>query len=319
MIDSRVLQLLLARGVGEVTIRKVFCFLENTGCDLDSLFCSKSAFLRTGIKPTLVDNIFLDTTIEKAKQLAKELDSRCVKMITPMDTMYPKQLIQNMGDSYPPILFAVGNVELLKTPSVGFCGSRKVSIKGIGITENCAKQLTEQKITVVSGYAAGTDLAAHSAALKNGGGTVFVLAEGILRFNIKNEVRKLLDEKNHVFISQFIPTASWNVGNAMKRNGVIIGLSSAMILVESGKTGGTFAAGEESLRRGCPLFVIDFEKPDVSAEANPYFIQAGGMPIRGKAGIPCLNKVFYVVQHRHNEASVNKEPSASYEQMRINI
>ena len=89
----------------------------------------------------------------------------------------------------------------------------------------------------------------------------------------------------------------------MKRNSVIIGLSQAMILVESGRRGGTFAAGEETLKRSLPLFVIDFEKPEVSAEANPYFIEKGGHPIRGKRGIPNLEKVLEVVNHPQSNDS----------------
>ena len=70
-----------------------------------------------------------------------------------------------------------------------------------------------------------------------------------------------------------------------------------MILVESGKTGGTFAAGEETLKRALPLFVIDYAKPEVSAEANPYFIERGGQPIRGKNGVPNLEKVFFAIKN----------------------
>lgn len=61
----------------------------------------------------------------------------------------------------------------------------------------------------------------------------------------------------------------------MKRNSTIIGLSDAMILVESGLSGGTFAAGEETLKRSRPLFVVDFASPEASAEANPFFIERG--------------------------------------------
>ena len=319
MIDRRILQLLLAKGVGEATIKKIFHFVMSAGCSLDCIFNSKDSFLKTGIKENLIDSIFSDTTIERAHRLANELDAHHIKMITQIDASYPQQLIQNMGGNHPPVLFVKGNVDLLNNPSVGFCGSRKVSMKGLHITEDCAKQLAERNITVVSGYAAGTDLAAHSASLRYGGTTVFVLAEGILRFPIKSEVRNLLNEKNHVYVSQFLPTATWNAGNAMKRNGVIIGLSRAMILVESGKTGGTFAAGEESLKRGCPLFVIDFEKPEVSAEANPYFIQSGGMPIRGKDGVPCLNKVFYAVQHFRFQPLGNDGANGCCEQMKLDI
>lgn len=109
----------------------------------------------------------------------------------------------------------------------------------------------------------------------------------------------------------------------MKRNSVIIGLSRAMILVESGKTGGTFAAGEEALRTGCPLFVIDFSKPELSAEANPYFIQAGGYPIRGKNGIPNLNRVFATINGNSESSKAipaeSNNPQNTYEQIKLNF
>jgi len=93
----------------------------------------------------------------------------------------------------------------------------------------------------------------------------------------------------------------------MKRNSVIIGLSEAMILVESGKSGGTFAAGNETLTTRRPLFVVDFAQPEISAEANPYFISRGGKPIRGrgKAGIPNLSEVYSVINNAYSRISDN--------------
>ena len=104
----------------------------------------------------------------------------------------------------------------------------------------------------------------------------------------------------------------------MRRNSVIIGLSRAMILVESGKTGGTFAAGEEALRVGCPLFVIDFAQPEVSAEANPYFISAGGMPIRGKNGIPNISKVVEAAK-RDQRSEIQPFSLSDIQQLKFNI
>ena len=68
-----------------------------------------------------------------------------------------------------------------------------------------------ENISVVSGYAAGTDTAAHVAAIENGGNTIFVLAEGILNFSYKKQVKAHLTTQNHVFISQFYPDAQWSV------------------------------------------------------------------------------------------------------------
>lgn len=323
MINSRILQLMLTKGIGDVAIKRIFAFLNEYTCPPDDIFDSPELLRRAGLKQDIIERLLSIHIKEQAQSMADELERNNIHLITELDTQYPQHLKYRLGKKCPPVLFAKGNMSLLNQTAVGFCGSRKASQKGISIAADCAKQLANNNIVVVSGYAAGTDLAAHCSALINGGATVFVLAEGMLRTTIKRDVCQLIDLENHVFVSQFLPNTTWNAGNAMKRNSVIIGLSQAMILVESGKTGGTFAAGEEALRTGCPLFVIDFSKPEVSAEANPYFIQAGGYPIRGKDGIPNLNKVFAVISgHSENSKAILSESNNTqntYEQIRLNI
>ena len=105
----------------------------------------------------------------------------------------------------------------------------------------------------------------------------------------------------------------------MNRNSVIIGLSDAMILVESGKDGGTFAAGNETLARQHPLFIIDYAQPEVSAEANPYFISKGGISIRGKTGKPNIDKVLKTINNPHLRINVNSYLECAYGQMMLKI
>jgi len=104
---------------------------------------------------------------------------------------------------------------------------------------------------------------------------------------------------NYLVVSQFPPKLTWIGRNAMKRNGTIIGLSDAMILVESGREGGTFAAGTETLKRKHPLFVVDFAEPGPSAEANPYFIERDGKPIKRNrlSNKPNLDQVLAETRH----------------------
>ena len=323
MTNSRILQLMLTKGIGDAAIKRVFDFLDEESYLLDDIFESPELFRKAGLKQDIIERLLSTQLKEQAQSMADELDRNNIRLITERETQYPQYLKCRLGKKCPPILFAKGNISRLNHAAVGFCGSRKASQKGISIAADCAKQLANNNIVVVSGYAAGTDLAAHRSALMNMGSTVFVLAEGILRATIKRDICKLINSENHVFVSQFLPNTTWNAGNAMKRNGVIIGLSQAMILVESGKTGGTFAAGEEALRTGCPLFVIDFSKPEVSAEANPYFIQSGGYPIRGKNGIPNLNKVFAVINDNSEKANTtpveSSAPKGGYEQIKFDL
>ena len=94
----------------------------------------------------------------------------------------------------------------------------------------------------------------------------------------------------------------------MKRNNTIIGISDAMILIEAGMDGGTFNAGEQSLKNRKPLFVVEYSVNKPSAEGNTFFLQHGGIPLRGdKTGQPILRGVYSVLE--------KKEKHVEYEQM----
>ena len=293
-----ILQLFLAKGIGDAALKKVLKLLEaDKSLGWNDIINKSILQACLGFNEEIIDSIYNQK--ERAKQLSEKLYEKGIVILLENDARYPLRLKFSYKEKCPAILFAQGNLDILNKRTVGFCGSRKVSQKGIEITSNCAKQLAKNNIVVVSGYAAGTDLAAHKSALQHSGETIFVLAEGLLKSSLKGEIKELLTCKNHIFVSQFMPELTWKSINAMKRNGVIIGLSDAIILVESGNSGGTFAAGEETLSLRHPLFVIDFAQPEASAEANPYFILKGGIPIRGKAGIPNLSKVLESINNRN--------------------
>lgn len=316
MNELRILQFALTKGIGDAAIKKALNYLDQSGRSWDELIRDPECFREASVARVPIDEVWAQE--ERAAALYSQLHDQGIIMLTEADKEYPQHLKKKLGTKCPPILFAKGNISLLNRSSVGFCGSRKVSEKGIRLAESCAQQLSDNNIVVTSGYAGGTDITTHRTALLNGGGTIFVLAEGILRYRIKSEIKDLLTADNHVFISQFMPNVTWNAGNAMKRNSVIIGLSGAMILIESGMTGGTFAAGEESLKVGCPLFVIDYKNPETSAEANPYFIAKGGIPIRGKDMKPNVSEVLSTLQNASDDSDHNDNANAPL-QLKLDI
>lgn len=309
----QILQFMYAKGAGEAALRRFVNFALTKSCDevSESLLSPKEIVNNLSIKYDVAENIA--KSYSKAEEIAGKLYKNNVLTLWLGHELYPNRLITTLGESAPPVIFCLGNIEVFKQQCVGFCGSRKASEKGLCITGKCAEQLVQQNICVVSGYAHGVDMSAHKAALKNGGNTLFVLVEGILKFQRKRDVATLLTEKNYLAVSQFPPLLTWEARNAMRRNATIIGLSQAMILVESGLSGGTFAAGEETLKRGQPLFVIDFAAPGPSAEANPYFIDQGGVAIRGnQEGRPNLKKVIEAVRsqsHSKSKITINKNIS----------
>ncbi|MBF0334070.1 MAG: DNA-processing protein DprA, partial [Alphaproteobacteria bacterium] len=187
--------------------------------------------------------------------------------ISPDAPHYPALLAAALG-SKAPSLSLVGNSALLDVPGIGFCGSRKASDKGLRTAVDCAEQAARAGLTVISGNAAGVDVAAHHAALAAGGGTILVLPEGLDHFRIRKNLRPVWNWQRVLVISQYEPAAPWQAWRAMSRNEVIIGLSRAMIVIEAGATGGTLNAGLSTLTAGKPLFVAIYEKLEETAPGN---------------------------------------------------
>jgi DNA processing protein len=190
---------------------------------------------------------------------------------------YPLGLRRTRGA--PPALFAWGRLDLLARPAVGMCGSRDASPRGLEAAATCGEEVARAGFTVVSGYARGVDTETHLAALRTGGLTVIVLAEGILHFKPKRVFKDLPFDKQHVLVlSQFSPSQAWTSWAAMTRNQVIVAASQALVVIEAGGRGGTLDAGLQALRFGRPLLVLDFgtEAP----VGNRRLLEQGGIAVR---------------------------------------
>ena len=78
------------------------------------------------------------------------------------DSRYPPLLLETADP--PLLLFTLGRVELLSTPSVAIVGSRSASSQGMENAWEFAHFLSGHMLTVVSGLAMGIDGAAHEGA-----------------------------------------------------------------------------------------------------------------------------------------------------------
>jgi predicted Rossmann fold nucleotide-binding protein DprA/Smf involved in DNA uptake len=180
----------------------------------------------------------------------------------------------------PPVIFLRGPAELLGSASVGFCGSRSASDRGLAVTADIADQVTDGQINVVSGGAKGVDTTAHATALGRGGTTTIVLAEGILQHRLRQELRDVFDPARTVAVSEFFPDDHWTVGRAMQRNRTICALSRALVLIEARSAGGTFAAGKAALDMGVPLFTADYRAQHEGNDGNRILLERGAVRLR---------------------------------------
>lgn len=289
-----------SHGTGVVALRSILARIQDECLSPEGFLRLDDHALqsRFGLKQSAVSA--LRGPVEKTLDLWQRLRSESIQTLVLGYPGYPQRLAALLHESAPPILFAKGNTDLFGPPSVGFCGSRKASEKGLQVASECAQLLAKDGINIVSGYAHGVDLAAHKAALEAGGTTTLVLAEGILHFRLKEELRGVVrdgDFSRLLVISEFPPALPWRAHNAMARNRTICGLSNALVVIESGQEGGTFEAGKTALALHEPLFCVEYAKPSPSAAGNPYFLAHGAVSLkRARTGQPNLSKLIEAVR-----------------------
>jgi DNA protecting protein DprA len=266
-----ILTLLAVPGVGPAKVHKTLSAARESGLSLFEALDQREEFLPLSAEQRRA----IDQGRTRAQELSGAAADRGATLLPITADRYPSVLKRQLGDSAPPLLTVSGNERLLDAPAVGFCGSRAASEKGLGVAGDSAMQLAAAGLNVLSGYATGVDMAAHKAALQAGGSTTLVLAEGLLNFSVKKEIRDLWELSRVAVVSEFLPDSVWSVHNAMRRNRTICGLSRALILIEARLKGGSFEAGKTALELGIPLFAAVYEGMPESAAGNRELMKAG--------------------------------------------
>ena len=175
------------------------------------------------------------------------------------------------------VLRSVGNSDLIGLRAIGICGSRDATDESIDRAHRFGLLAAELGFGVISGNARGVDEAAQRGALEGGGWTIAVLAEGLAGWKPRLTHRPLATAENFLAVSKFEDSARWSVGRAMDRNKLVIALSQALVVVQAGLTGGTWAAGNACLKAKKPLLVVRSTSPET--EGNRELIRKGGVAI----------------------------------------
>jgi predicted Rossmann fold nucleotide-binding protein DprA/Smf involved in DNA uptake len=192
------------------------------------------------------------------------------------DSEYPESIKTTLKDKVPPILFGIGNKDLLSKNYIGIVGSRNIADEDIQTTKNIVSQLNEQDFGVVSGGARGVDEHSMTGILELNGFALGVLADSLMKKSSDNMYRRYIMDNKLVFISPYNPEAGFNVGNAMGRNKLIYILSKATIVVKSETKGGTWEGANENLKnKWVPLWIATPADPK-SGKGNTELMKKGG-------------------------------------------
>jgi DNA processing protein len=294
-----IFSLLNIKGIGPAKIHSIWREAERNKYHLSDLLPEKHIVDKL-LKPEHINQ--LNNNEEIIKNVFSRIETESIQVINYFEEDYPLRLKTLLGEKAPLLLYVKGNRSILEKKSIGFCGSRKASPKGIATANDCAEQLAQKGININSGYATGIDMATHRTALESSGTTTIVLPEGIFHFRIKKDLEDVWDWERVCVISEFLPGIPWSVRNAMQRNTTICSLSLIMILIEAGATGGSIEAGKTALDLGIPLLAPTYEGMPESAVGNRQLLEQGAVSIfRSKTtGRANLNYVLNFLNKRNH-------------------
>ncbi len=162
-----------------------------------------------------------------------------MRQIRPGDPEWPR-VLGELGPHVPPTrLYAEGLPLDTAQRGVAIVGTRNPTLAGVEAAGSISKGLVEGGFVVVSGFARGIDAAAHRAALDAGGTTVAVLGCGLdVDYPRRNSKLKERVRAGGTLLTEYPPGSEPAAWHFPLRNRIVVGLCSAVVVVEGGLQSG---------------------------------------------------------------------------------
>ena len=219
----------------------------------------------------------LDADRSAAKLMDKlgEAEKSGVRVAVPGEAEYPEALLQLYD---PPAVIYLRGAQLNQgRRCFSIVGSRNGSRYGRDMAYAISRDLGKAGVAVVSGFARGTDTAAHQGCLAGGAPTAAVMGRGLDGvYPAENAalLQKLLDEGGCA-MSEF-PMGSRPVPwHFPQRNRLISALGEGILLVEGKISGGGMITVRLGLELGREIFALPGPANQEGSEAPHHLIREG--------------------------------------------
>ena len=244
------LTLLRAPGVGPRTFGRI---LERFGTPEAALAAPRADLRDLGLRQPALD-FLVSASRDRIEQDIAWLDRANAQVITRLDPAYPP-LLAELPDP-PPLLFVLGNSELLPLPQLAIVGSRNPTPGGRENALEFARHLSACGLVITSGLAIGIDTAAHEGALQ-AGQTIAVLGTGPDRvYPASNRELAHRIASGGALISEFPPGIGARAEHFPRRNRLISGLSIGTLVVEATPQSGSLITARLAAEQGREVFAI---------------------------------------------------------------
>ncbi len=227
--------------IGDITAKKLMSICGSAEAVLKE---KKHNLLKIdGVGEITIADIYESYHLKEAEKEITFINENNIQCSFFKDENYPDKL-KHCIDA-PILLFQSGNINLKNQRIISIVGTRKITTSGMTFCENLVEQLAPYNPVIVSGFAYGTDITAHKAAIKNELQTIGCLAHGLNQIYPKVHKKYMVDvENNGGFFTDFWSSDTFDRNNFLKRNRIIAGLSEATIVIESAEKGGSLVTAD---------------------------------------------------------------------------
>lgn len=169
----------------------------------------------------------------------KLMDTHDIRLAFYTDTDYPYRL---KGCSDGPIsFFYKGDTDFNSCHFLSIVGTRQASTYGCDCVKQLLSELKDSNIKTISGLAYGIDTAAHQYSLENHLITIAVLGNGFRTIypQLNEPLAQQILEQGGALITEYDFYAAPERSHFPERNRIIAGMADAVIVAETGLSGGS--------------------------------------------------------------------------------
>ncbi len=226
--------------------------------------------------------------LREADRVAADVARFGGTILTPEEGGWCGKFWEEMADP-PASLYVRGDLHGVDSPAVAIVGARHASENGIFLARSLARDLAAEGVTIVSGLALGIDGAAHRGALDLGGRTVAVLAGGVDRPSPPSHAG-LGDAiaSSGALVSEFPPGTDPRPLHFPRRNRILAGLASVVVVVEGRERSGARSTIDHALALGREVCATPRDPVHEGSVLPNGMLRSGACPVTSAADVLAL-------------------------------
>lgn len=259
------------KGVGPQKIFAIGAAIDDRELEINSY--EDLANLMSDMKEKAINKVSLanlNDAYKVAQKIVEASSQSNIGLVGYYDNEFPdvlRKTVNEDGKLDPPLLLWYrGDFSITQLPGFAVIGTREATPEGVAGGTYLAGEFAKRGFNIVSGLAVGCDTCGHKGALKVGGKTTAILANGLDYNSIyppeNQDLAEEIVQNGGLLISEYRIGTPVNRYNLVARDRLQSGLSLATLVVQTGEHGGTMHAATATLQAKKPLYTIYFKNED---------------------------------------------------------